>query len=112
MKEVIVGLAGSLGLLAVIYTLFTLAAFSQRIGQVRKMPPLYRGFYLGDACLIAALLVRFLRVSALLAPPEGPAFLNDDRFYLLAYHIPMALGLTVSLGVTCWYWGWLLRERI
>ncbi len=112
MKEVIVGLAGSLGLLAVIYTLFTLAAFSQRIGQVRKMPPLYRGFYLGGACLIAALLVRFLRVSSLLASPAELAFLSGDRFYLFAYHVPLALGLTVSLGVTCWYWSWLLRERI
>jgi len=110
--KVVIGLAGSLGLLAVISTVFTLAALSQRIGEVQKMPPLYRGFYLGAACLIVALLVRFLRVSALLASPEGPTFLRDDRFYLLAYHLPLALGLTVSLVVTWWYWSWLLRERV
>ncbi len=109
---VVIGLASSLGLLAVIVTVFTLAALSQRIGQVRKMPPLYRGFYIGAACLITALFVRFLRVSALPTPLEGPAFLNDDRFYLLAYHLPLALGLTVSLVVTWRYWGWLLRERV
>lgn len=110
--NVLIGLAGSLGLLAVIYTLFILAALSQRMGQVRKMPPLYRGFYLSAACLIAALLVRFLRVSALLASPEEPAFLNDSRFYLLTYHVPLAFGLTVSLWVAWRYWSWLLRERV
>ena len=110
--NVIIGLAGSLGLLAVIYTLFILAALSQRMGEVRKMPPLYRGFYLGAGCLIAALLVRFLRVSALLASTGGPAFLNDGLFYLLAYHLPLTLGLTVSLWVAWRYWSWLLRERV
>jgi hypothetical protein len=110
--KAVVGLAGSLGLLAVIYTLFTLAALSQRIGEVRKMPPLYRGFYLGAACLSIAFFVRFLRVSVLLAFSERSSFLNEDLFYLLAYHLPLAIGLTVSLVVTWWYWGWLLRERI
>jgi len=110
--KVVIGLAGSLGLLAVIATVLTLAALSQRIGEVRKRPPIYRGFYVGVVCLIAAFLIRFLRVSALLAPPEGPTFLNDDRFFLLAYHLPLFLGLTVSLVVTWRYWSWLLRERV
>ena len=110
--NVVMGVFGSLGLLAVIYTLFILAALSQRMGQVRKMPPLYRGFYLGAACLTVALIVRFLRVSVLLAASEGIVFLNDDWFYMLAYHMPLALGLTVSLVVAWRYWGWLLRERV
>ena len=110
--NVLIGLAGSLGLLAVTFTLFILAALSQRMGEVRKMPPLYRGFFLGAACLIIALLVRFLRVSALLASPEGLAFLSDNRFYLLTYHMPLALGLTVSLWVVWKYWSWLLREQV
>jgi len=110
--KVVVGLSGSLGLLAVIYTLFVLAAFSQKMGDVLKMPPLYRGLYLGAACLTVALIVRFLRVSVLLASAEGAAFLQDDWFYLLAYHVPLALGLTVSLVVIWRYWSWLLRERV
>jgi chromate transport protein ChrA len=110
--NVVAGLAGSLGLLSVIVTLLTLAALSQRIGEVTKMPPLYRGFYIGAACLVVALFVRLLRVSTLMASPEGAAFLNDDLFYLLAYHLPSALGLTVSLVVTWRYWSWLLREQI
>ncbi len=110
--NILIGLAGSLGLLSVIYTLFILASLSQRIGQVRKMPSFYRGFFFGAACLITALLVRFLRVSALLASSEGLAFLNDGRFYLLAYHIPLTLGLTVSLWAVWKYWSWLLRERV
>jgi hypothetical protein len=110
--NVVVGLAGSLGLLAVIATILTLAALSQRIGEVTKMSSLYRGFYIGAACLIVALFVRFLRVSVLMASSEGSAFLYDDRFYLLAYHLPLALGLTVSLVITWQYWSWLLRERV
>lgn len=110
--NVVVGLAGSLGLLAVIVTVLTLAALSQRIGEVIKMPSLYRGFYIGAACLIVALFVRFLRVSVLMASSEGSAFLNDDRFYLLAYHLPLTLGLTVSLVITWQYWNWLLREQV
>jgi hypothetical protein len=31
---------------------------------------------------------------------------------LLAYHVPLALGLTVSLVVIWRYWSWLLRERV
>jgi len=110
--NVVVGLAGSLGLLAVIATVLTLAALSQRIGEVTKMPPLYRGFYFGAACLVVALFVRFLRVSTLMASSEGSVFLDDDRFYLLAYHLPLALGLTISLVVTWQYWNWLLREQV
>jgi hypothetical protein len=110
--KVFIGLSGSLGLLAVIYTLFVLAAFSQRMGEVLKTPPLYRGLYLGAACLTVALIVRFLRVSVLLASAEGSAFLQDDWFYLLAYHVPLALGLTVSVVVIWRYWSWLLRERV
>lgn len=110
--KVIVGLAGSLGLLAIIYTLFTLAAFSQKIGLVRKMPPLYRGFYFGIACLIVSFFARFLRVSAFLISSDVPIFSDDDLFYLLAYHLPLAVGLTMSLVVTWRYWSWLLRERV
>jgi len=109
--KIIIGLAGSLGLLAVVYTLFTQSAFSQRIGEVRKMPPLYRGLYFSLACLLVAFLVRFLRVSTLLAS-RTPAFLDDDLFYLFAYHLPLAVGLTLSLAVIWRYWSWLLRERI
>lgn len=109
--NVVVGLAGSLGLLAVVYTLFILAGLSHRIGEVRKMPPLFRGFYLGAAGIGLAFFGRLLRVSALLAPPEKLTFLNDELFYLLIYHLPLAVGLTVSLVVTWRYWSWLLGEQ-
>ena len=110
--KIVIGVAGSLGLVAIIGTVLTLAAFSQRLGELRKMPPLYRGFYFGGACMSVALFVRFLRVSALVASAEGPSFLKDDLFYLLSYHLPLALGLTINLVVTWRYWSWLLRERV
>jgi hypothetical protein len=110
--NVVVGLAGSLALLSIIYALFILAALSQRIGQVRKMPPLYRGFYFGAAALAVAFFGRLLRVSALLAAPEQPTFLNSDLFYLVVYYLPLSVGLTVSLAITWRYWSWLLREQV
>ena len=36
---------------------------------------------------------------------------NDHLFYLVTYHVPMAIGVTIGLIVTWRYWSWLLTER-
>jgi uncharacterized membrane protein YbjE (DUF340 family) len=40
-----------------------------------------------------------------------PAVLTDPIFYLLLHHLPMAIAMSISLGVTWYYWSWLLKER-
>ena len=89
-----------LGLVAVLVMLYMLAALSRRLGEVTKMRPYYRGFYLAMAGLALAIGV------ALLRPPGGPS-----DAYRIAYYAPLTLAALISLVVALRYWGWLFRER-
>jgi hypothetical protein len=44
-------------------------------------------------------------------PDSIPSVLNSPVFYLLLYHLPLALGLSLGLMITWHYWSWLLKER-
>lgn len=103
---------GSLGLFALLYALVILAQFGNKLGAVTKMRPFYRGYY-GAACLVGiALIVRFIRTSVFWASPGSMSpILNEPLFYLLLYHLPLALGMTLGVGITWHYWSWLLKER-
>ena len=103
---------GSTGLASLVFLLAILAQFGRKLGVVTKMRPYYRGYYVAIALVGLALVVRFVRVSTFWAPPRTIAsVLNDPVFYLLLYHLPLALGLCVGLGITWRYWSWLLKER-
>jgi hypothetical protein len=105
-------IVAALGLVAVIYALAILARFGQKLGAVTKMRPLYKGYYASIALLGVALIVRFLRTSVFWAPPQStPTLLDSPVFYLFFYHLPLATGLTLALGITWYYWSWLLKER-
>jgi hypothetical protein len=45
-----------------------------------------------------------------LAPEQAPALLNAEWFYLLTYYLPLALGVTIGLGIAWRYWSWILQE--
>jgi hypothetical protein len=110
--EVILAILGSIGLASVICTLVILARFGHKLGAVTKMRPLYYGYYVAIACLCLALLVHLIRASVFWAPVETvPSVLTDPIFYVLLHHLPMAIALSISLGVTWHYWSWLLKER-
>lgn len=109
--NLLISMAGSLGLMALIYIMLILAELSQRLGAVTKMPRYYLGFYVSAAFVGVALISRFLKISALPAPQQNLSFLVCDLFYLLTYHIPLAIGATISLALTLRYWGWLFKER-
>lgn len=103
---------GSLSLLAVIYALYILANLSRRYGEVIRLPPYYRGFYVAMGIIFVAFISHLMRDSVILvAPEEGPPLLNDDRFYLLTYYLPLALSVTVAIGIAWRYWSWILKER-
>jgi hypothetical protein len=109
---IIGAIAGSAGLGALLYALLILAQFGRKLGAVTKMRPLYKGYYVAACCLGLALVVRFIRVSVFWAPEEAvPALLNSPIFYLLLYHLPVALGLSLGVALTWHYWSWLLKER-
>lgn len=110
---IIVGaIVGSVGLISLLYALIILAQLGQKLGAVTKMRPLYRGYYVAVGLVGVALIVRFVRASVFWAPPATiPPLLNDPRFYFVLYHLPLAVGMTLSLGITWHYWNWLLKER-
>jgi predicted membrane channel-forming protein YqfA (hemolysin III family) len=89
-----------------------LAGFGRKLGAVTKMRRYYYGYYIAIGCLIVTILTHLLRASVFWAPVETvPPLFSDPIFYLLLHHLPMAIGLTLSLGVTWYYWSWLLKEK-
>ena len=105
-------IVASVGLAAMTYAIAILAQFGRKLGAVTKMRPLYRGYYLAIGCLVLALITHLLRASVFWAPLQTiPSMLNSPVFYLLLYHLPLASGLTLALGITWYYWSWLLKER-
>jgi hypothetical protein len=112
MTSVIGAILGSLGLISLLYGLLILAQFGRKLGAVTKMRAFYQGYYVAAGCLGLALVVRFIRASVFWAPPETiSTALNAPLFYLLLYHLPLALGLSLGLAITWHYWSWLLKER-
>jgi hypothetical protein len=102
----------SVGLASLIYALAILAQFGRKLGAVTKMRPLYRGYYVAVACVGMALVIHFIRASVFWAPSQTtPSVLNSPVFYLFLYHLPLAIGLSLALGITWIYWSWLLKEH-
>jgi hypothetical protein len=110
---IIVGaIVGAVGLISIVYALIILAQFGQKLGAVTKMRPVYKGYYVAVGLVGVSLVMRFVRASVFWAPPGTiPLSLNDPFFYLFLYHLPLALGMSLSLGITWHYWKWLLKER-
>jgi hypothetical protein len=110
--NIVTAILGSVGLASLIITLVILAQFGRKLGAVTKMQPFYRGYYVAMALVGFSLVTYFIRVSVFWAPPETiPSLLNNPIFYLLFYHLPLAAGLSLGLGITWRYWSWLLKER-
>jgi hypothetical protein len=99
----------SLGLLAVIYAFYILANLSRRYGEVIRLAPYYRVFYIGMVLVGIAFIGHVMQASVVVAE-EAPSPLDADWFYLLTYYLPLALGVTIALGVTWRYWSWILQE--
>ena len=100
-----------LGTISLIFLFFILARLSEKLGAVIKMAAYYRWFWVGQGFLGIALIAQFLRIGVLLTKQASYLWLDTPAFYLLTYHLPMAIGVTISLVVTWRYWSWLLTER-
>jgi hypothetical protein len=112
MTGIITAILGAAGLISVFYALLILAQFGRKLGAVTKMSAFYRGYYVAAGCVGLALVTRFIRASVIWAPPETiPSLLNAPCFYLLLYHLPLAIGSSLGLAITWRYWSWLLKER-
>lgn len=112
MTDIIGATLGSLGLFSILYGLLILAQFGRKLGAVTKMKPFYKGYYVAVCCVGLALIVRFVRATVFWAPRDTiPSLLSSPLFYLLLYHLPLAIGLSLGLVITWHYWSWLLKER-
>ena len=103
---------GTAGLLSMIFAFLILARLTQKWESVTKLKSHYRLFYVSTALVGIASLVRLIRIGYLdVGLERSPASaLGDPRswIYLCFYHAPLAIGVTISLGVTWRSWGWLL----
>lgn len=102
---------GSLSLLAVIYVFYILANLSRRYGEVIRLPPYYRGFYVAIGLISLAFIAHLVHDNVFLAAEQQSSPLNDDWFYLLTYYLPLALAVTLAIGIAWRYWSWILKEQ-
>ncbi len=108
MTTVWLGTVGTLSLLALFYIL---AKLSERFGSVIKMQPLYRYYYLALIFLAIASLAHLAVAKSVSAPGSIPDWFNSTLFLLLAYHLPLTIGVTIGMVITWRYWSWLVTEQ-
>jgi hypothetical protein len=106
-----VTLLSPISTISIIFVLIILARLSEKLGAVTGMPPYFRWFWAGTGFLVIALVSQLLRISVSLTGHTSSEWLDNPMFYLVAYHLPMAIGVTIGLAVTWRYWSWLLTER-
>ena len=104
-------LLSPMGTISVMFVFFILARLSKKLGAVTRLPPFYRWFWVGTGFLGLALISQLLRITAVLTEQTSYPLLNDPTFYLVTYHLPFAIGVSIGLAVTWRYWSWLLTER-
>lgn len=108
----LVAVIGTAGLGAVAFMFVVLGRLTQKWELVTRTRSYYRLFYASAILVIAASLTRLVRVGSLNSTLE-PGFLLEPRswFYTCFYHVPIVLGITISLVVAWRNWGWLLSRQ-
>lgn len=99
---------GLLGFVAIGVALIVLGRLSQRLGDVTHARPYYIGNYVATSLVWAGALSRFYFIT------RGQSILDasdGNLVYILLIDGLPALGITVGLMVTWYYWSWLLAER-
>ncbi len=104
-------LLSPVGTVSIMVLFLFLARLSEKLGAVTRMSAHYRWLWVGIGCLGIALISQLLRITVSLTGQTSYPLLNDPFFYLVTYHVPMAIGVTIGLIVTWRYWSWLLTER-
>ena len=104
-------LLGALGTLSILIIIYILAKLSERFGTVIKMRPRYRYYYIALIFLFIGWFAQLLVLATDLIPADVQSWLNSSWFLLVAYYIPLAIGVTIGLVITWQYWSWLVSER-
>jgi len=101
-------LFGLFGLFMIGVLLVVIAQLSRRLGQVTHARPYYFGLYISAVLVWLGFLIRLVIVL------DGIALfpnVNQNNLYMILSDIFPALGLTIGLAITWYYWSWLLAER-
>lgn len=108
LAEVLLSPLGPIGLIGLLFVLDVYYNLSRRLGEVNRMPPYYRRFIIGSGFVGVAVLVHIIRVAAYIScAPEADRLLSPV-FGLLAFHLPLLIGVVIGV-LTAWrYWSWLL----
>jgi hypothetical protein len=93
------------------FILYILAKLSERFGSVIKMRPRYRFYYIALIFLAIGWIAQLLVLATDLTPATVQSWLNSPWFLLLAYYLPLTIGVTIGLVITWRYWSWLVVER-
>ena len=96
-------------IIAMLYLGWILRAFSRRLGDVTKMKPYHRWYYIGDTFIAVAALGHTMYTNATLTG-HPPWFLSPVAALSL-FHLPLTLGALINLIITWLYWGWLIRKH-
>jgi hypothetical protein len=103
---------GTIGTISLIFLFFILGKLSERFGSVVRMSPLYRYYYLALILALISAAVQILVVRQTSSTPTDiPLWVTSAWFILLAYHLPLAIAVTIGIYVTWHYWSWLITER-
>lgn len=103
---------GTVGTISLVILFFVLAKLSERFGSVIRMRPLYRYYYLALLLALISATAHILVVRAeTAAATDIPSWATAPWFSLLAYHLPLAMAVTIGIYVTWHYWSWLITER-
>ncbi|MDQ7024710.1 MAG: hypothetical protein Q9P01_09080 [Anaerolineae bacterium] len=99
---------GLLGQFAIGLALLVLASLSQKLGQITHVRPYFICHYIAAGLIWAGLLVRLYLIM------QGTEALRTSSrtvlYTLITDGLP-AIGVTLGLVVTWFYWSWLLAER-
>jgi len=107
----ILTLSGVLSTASLLGLVFVLARLSQRLGEVTRMKRYYRHYYIAMIFLGIGIITHIIVAGATLQPDKIPALLQDHSFLLISYHLPLAIGITISFITTWRYWSWLFTEK-
>ena len=109
--NLVMAILGTAGLGALVVMLMIMGRLTQRWELVTRIQSHYRLFYLAAALVGVAALMRLIRIGYFISETE-PLALSDSTslLYVFLYHLPLVVGLTISILVTWRNWAWILRE--
>ncbi len=97
---------------AVLFLSLLFANLSRRLSAVNKQTYHRLSFRIATDLIAIAAFSQIVRASANLAPDKAIPALLTPTFALLAYHLPLTVGVTLCLVQVVRHWGWIIREDL